>query len=105
MRVFRLPAFAAVACCLAMSAPSFAEPPAPAASQAPQGESGTIFIASIPPVADVYMDGTRIGKTNVEELKITAGTHTMKFVKGTKEIEKVMTFQPGKNASQMVRIQ
>ncbi len=32
MRVFRLPAFAAVACCLAMSAPSFAEPPAPAAS-------------------------------------------------------------------------
>jgi hypothetical protein len=78
-------------------------PPAPSASSG-SGEPGTIFIASIPPVADVYMDGVKIGKTNVEELKVTAGTHSMKFVKGPKEISKDMTFQAGKNASQMVRI-
>jgi len=83
-----------------------AEPPraAVSAAAAPQGEAGTIFIASIPPVADVYMDGVLIGKTNVDELKVTAGTHTMRFVKGTKELTKVMTFQAGKNASQMVKI-
>ncbi len=92
----------------AVSAP----PPAPVAAAPspaarppePKGEEGSIFIASIPPVADVYMDGVRIGKTNVEELKVRSGTHDMKFVKGGKEISKQMTFKPGKNASQMIRI-
>ncbi len=79
--------------------------PAPSSSgSSGGGKPGTIFIASIPPVADVYMDGNRIGKTNIAELKITSGTHTMKFVKGAKEIVKEMTFQPGKNPSQMIRI-
>ena len=50
------------------------------------------------------MDGQLIGKTNVEELKVRSGTHNMRFVKGGKEVSKSMTFQPGKNASQMVRI-
>jgi hypothetical protein len=50
------------------------------------------------------MDGVRIGKTNVEELKVTAGTHSMKFVKGAAETSKEMTFVAGKNPSQMVRI-
>lgn len=76
---------------------------APAASSG-GGDPATIFIASIPPVADVYMDGKLIGKTNVSEMKVTAGTHTMKFVKGGKEVVKKMTFQPGKNPSQMIRI-
>ncbi|MBD3393348.1 MAG: PEGA domain-containing protein [Chitinivibrionales bacterium] len=87
----------------AAAQPPAASAPSPAPSE-PKGEPGTIFIASIPPVADVYMDGVRIGKTNVEELKVRSGTHTMKFVKGAKEITKQMTFKPGKNASQMVRI-
>lgn len=69
------------------------------------GEAASVFIASIPPVADIFMDGKLIGKTNISELKVTAGTHTLKFVKGDKEITKQQTFQAGKNPSMMVRIQ
>jgi hypothetical protein len=85
--------------------------PAPAPSAPSSGASdlagdpATIFIASIPPVADVYINGKLIGKTNISELKVVAGTHTMRFVKGGKEVTKDMTFQPGKNPSQMVRLQ
>jgi hypothetical protein len=68
------------------------------------GPPGTIFISSLPPMADVYMDGRKIGKTNIAELKITAGKHTMKFVKGDKELTKTMTFTDGKNPSQLIRL-
>ncbi len=70
----------------------------------PAGEPGSIFISSLPPMADVYMDGVKIGKTNIAELKITAGEHTMRFVKGAKETTKKMTFKPGKNPSQLIRL-
>jgi anti-anti-sigma regulatory factor len=85
-----------------VTAPPVETTPEPASSG---GEPASVFIASIPPVADIYMDGTLIGKTNISELKVTAGTHTLKFVKGDKEISKQQTFQPGKNPSMMVRIQ
>jgi anti-anti-sigma factor len=78
-----------------------AKPPAAASSG---GGQALIFIASIPPVADVYLNGTLIGKTNVSELKIPAGVQTLKFVKGGKEITKQLNLQPGKNPSQMVRL-
>jgi anti-anti-sigma factor len=80
--------------------PVEATPEPPAAG----GEAASVFIASIPPVADIYMDGTLIGKTNISELKVTAGTHSLRFVKGDKEVTKQQTFQPGKNPSMMVRI-
>jgi hypothetical protein len=69
------------------------------------GGEATIFIASIPPVADVFLDGKLVGKTNVSEIKLPAGTHNLKFVKGVKEVTKAITVQPGKNPSQMVRLQ
>ena len=78
--------------------------PTPVSSSISGGEA-SIFIASIPPVADVYLDGKLIGKTNVSEIKLPAGTHNLKFVKGVKEITKAITVQPGKNPSQMVRLQ
>lgn len=68
------------------------------------GGQASIFIASIPPVADVYLGDKLIGKTNVSELKIPAGVQTLKFVKGAKQITKQLTLKPGKNPSQMVRI-
>jgi hypothetical protein len=68
------------------------------------GAPGTIFISSLPPMADVYMDGKKIGKTNIDKLKIKSGTHTMKFVKGSKEVTKQMTFTAGENPSQLVRL-
>lgn len=76
----------------------------PATAPASTGAVGLIFIASIPPVADVYIGEQLIGKTNVSELKIPVGTHTLRFVKGGKEITKQLTLQAGKNPSQMVRI-
>jgi anti-anti-sigma factor len=69
------------------------------------GESGTIFIATIPPVAEVYLNGKLLGKSNVDELNVTAGTYMVKFVKGGKEVTKEMTFKAGKNPSQMIKIQ
>ncbi|MBD3316235.1 MAG: PEGA domain-containing protein, partial [Chitinivibrionales bacterium] len=86
------------------SAPPPSTPQSQPAASTGGGAPGTIFIASIPPVADVYMNGEKIGRTNIAELKITAGTHTMRFVKGGKEITKSMTFKAGKNPSQMVKI-
>lgn len=89
--------------------PAVRTPPAPSTprASAPVASSGgeaLIFIASIPPVADVYLGTQLLGKTNVSELKIPAGVQTLKFVKGGKEITKQLTLQPGKNPSQMVRI-
>jgi anti-anti-sigma factor len=90
----------------AKTAPAAAKAPPPpaAAPRSSGGGEALIFIASIPPVADVYLGSQLIGKTNVSELKIPAGVQTLKFVKGGKEITKQMTLQPGKNPSQMVRI-
>jgi Anti-anti-sigma regulatory factor (antagonist of anti-sigma factor) len=82
-------------------APEVSAPPPPAPSAAPtsSGESATIFISSMPPVADVYMDGKLIGKTNISKLNVSPGTHSMKFVKGTIEVTEDMTFKPGDNPS------
>jgi hypothetical protein len=70
----------------------------------PVGGDASIFIASIPPVADVYLNGKLIGKTNVSEIKLPVGTHNLRFVKGAKETSKAITVQAGKNPSQMVRL-
>ncbi|MBD3422586.1 MAG: PEGA domain-containing protein [Chitinivibrionales bacterium] len=77
--------------------------PAPTAT-ASAGEPATIFISSIPPVADVYMDGKLIGKTNIAKLKVLSGTHTLKFVKAGKEHTVEMKFQPGENPSKLVNL-
>ncbi|MBN1979976.1 MAG: PEGA domain-containing protein [Chitinivibrionales bacterium] len=63
-----------------------------------------IFISSLPPMADVYLNGQKIGKTNVVELRIPPGTHTLKFVKGDKEVTKQITVIAGKNPSQLIRL-
>lgn len=70
----------------------------------PVAGGGTIFISSLPPMADVYMDGQKIGKTNIAELQVTPGNHEMKFVKGDKELVKTMSFTEGKNPSQLIRL-
>jgi len=79
-------------------------PPPAAQPVVSAGGDASIFIASIPPVADVYLDGKLIGKTNVSEIKLPAGTHNLRFVKGPKETSQVITVQPGKNPSKMVRL-
>jgi phosphatidate phosphatase PAH1 len=66
--------------------------------------TASIFIASIPPIAKVYMDGIFIGKTNLSKLRVKPGTHKMRFeVNGdSREIE--MTFEKGDNRSELVKI-
>ena len=59
--------------------------------------TATIFISSVPPNADVYMDGKFIGKTNVSKLNVLSGTHELKFVKGNQQNVEKMTFNPGDN--------
>jgi anti-anti-sigma factor len=93
----------------AVSAPPPAPAPAPAPAPEPaaapaaaSGEPATVFISSIPPVADVYMDGKLIGKSNISKLNVAAGKHTMKFVKGAKEYSVDMTFQAGDNPAKHV---
>jgi anti-anti-sigma factor len=82
------------------STPSSSPPPS---SSTASGDPGTIFISSIPPVADVYMDGKLIGKTNISKLKVRSGTHTMRFVKGDKETTRQMTFKTGDNPAAHVQ--
>jgi anti-anti-sigma factor len=79
------------------------EAPAPAASSG-GGEPATIFISSLPPVADVYMDGKLIGKTNITKLNVLSGSHSMRFVKGTAETTQDKTFKAGDNPSWFVSI-
>jgi anti-anti-sigma factor len=85
--------------------PPAAEAPAPApAASSAGGEPATIFISSLPPVADVYMDGKLIGKTNITKLNVVSGSHSMRFVKGTAEVTQDMNFKPGDNPSRFVSV-
>jgi hypothetical protein len=88
------------------SSSSFATTPSRSSSMtsSSMGGEAQIFIASIPPVADVYIGDKLVGKTNVSELKLPSGPQSLRFVKGGKEITKEIILKPGKNPSQMVRI-
>jgi anti-anti-sigma factor len=83
--------------------PTPAPTPAPAPEPSSGGVEATIFIGTLPPLADVYMDGKFIGKSSTE-LKVLPGTHTLRFVKGDKEFTKQFTFQPGKNPGTFVKM-
>ncbi len=63
----------------------------------------TVFIASQPPNADVYIDGKFIGKSYTD-LIVTPGTHTIKLVKGDVEVTKQITFHQGKNPTNFISI-
>lgn len=80
-------------------------PPRPSTPQVSSaGGDASIFIASIPPVADVYLNGKLVGRTNVSEIKLPSGTLTLRFVKGPKEVTQEVSLQPGKNPSRLVRL-
>ena len=66
-------------------------------------EMAYVHIASIPPVADVYLLDTRIGSTNVEELEIAAGFHVLRFEKDGRVMSQEVTLQPGDNPTIHVR--
>ncbi len=82
--------------------------PVPASSarakpSTPRGPRGVIFISSLPPNADVYLNGRWIGITNTD-LTINAGTHQVTLVKDGKQLVKTLTVAAGKNPSQVWRL-
>ncbi|MDR2593049.1 MAG: PEGA domain-containing protein [Chitinispirillales bacterium] len=87
-------------------APSYQPPPAapppPPARPAPSG--ATIFIATLPPKAEVYIGGRLVGTSNEGELQVPTGTHEVRFVKDGVEKKETITFNPGKNPTRFVNL-
>ncbi len=88
------------------AAPATASAPKPAAAAPPPppAREASIYIASLPAKADVYIGGRRVGRTNDTEIKVPVGTHQVKFVKGGIEKTETMTFNPGKNPTKFVKL-
>ena len=63
-----------------------------------------IFIASIPPVADIYFDDSLIGKTNIAEIIVKTGKHQMRFENDSLFLDTLMNFNNGKNPSVAIRL-
>ena len=73
-------------------------------SEAPvQKMDARIFFASIPPVADIYVDDVYTGKTNIAEIDACSGEHNITFKKDSLQYDTIMTFTVGKNPTVMVR--
>jgi hypothetical protein len=90
-----------------LSRASAAPPPsqAPPAARPSAGPSGaSIFIATLPPKAEVYIGGRLIGTSNEGELQVPTGTHEVRFVKDGVEKTETITFNPGKNPTRFVNL-
>jgi hypothetical protein len=65
--------------------------------------TSAVFIASIPPVAQVFLNGKLIGRTNLELLYFKPGTHLITMRKGNAEWKETITVHSGKNPSMMTQ--
>ncbi|MDR0306873.1 MAG: PEGA domain-containing protein [Chitinispirillales bacterium] len=86
-----------------------APPPPPPAAVAPPppppaAAGASIFIATLPSHADIFIGGRLIGKSNDAELQVPVGTHQVRFVKDGLEKTESMTFTPGKNPTRFVNL-
>jgi len=59
--------------------------------------TASLFISTIPARAEIYHNGSFIGKANSSPVKLTTGPQTLTFVKGDKEITRVITVNEGHN--------
>jgi hypothetical protein len=81
-----------------------AKPQEPGAQTRVQSvKSASVFVSSIPPGAEVFIGGEKVGETN-SDLIVPAGTYTMDFIKDGLKHTKVVTFTHGKNRSVLVRL-
>jgi len=76
--------------------------PPPAARPAASAAGASIFIATLPAKAEVYIGGKLVGTSNEGKLQVPVGTHQVRFVKGDVEKTETMTFQPGENPTKFV---
>ncbi|MDR2693669.1 MAG: PEGA domain-containing protein [Chitinispirillales bacterium] len=84
--------------------PSYQSTPAAPPPPRPTPSGATIFIATLPPKAEVYVGGRLVGTSNEGELQVPVGTHEVRFVKdGVEKTEKI-TFNPGKNPTRFVNM-
>jgi len=79
-------------------------PPPPPPAAAPAAAGASIFIATLPSHADVFIGGRLIGKSNDAALQVPVGTHQVRFVKDGLEKTETMTFQPGNNPTRFVNL-
>jgi len=63
-----------------------------------------MFIATLPPMAEVYVNGRFVGTSNGGELKVPVGTHIFRFVKNGVEKAETITVSPGKNPTMFVNL-
>lgn len=68
-------------------------------------EKGSIFITSLPPMANIFYNGRQIGKANVEAITLPTGRHTLTLKHGSKSATQTVVLRAGKNGSKMVRLQ
>jgi len=85
-------------------APPPPPPPAPATAPRPAASGASIFIATLPPKAEVYIGGKLVGTSNEGKLQVPVGTHQVRFVKDGAEKTETMTFQPGENPTKFVSL-
>lgn len=73
-------------------------------SEIVKGSVGTIFIATSPPVADIYYEGKKIGTSNVSTLELPVGTVILTFKKKDVSYTKSFTIVEGKNKAPFVSL-
>jgi hypothetical protein len=66
--------------------------------------TASIFIATIPPAADVYDDTTYVGKANNGQLYFTPGKHRVVLKKDGQQKSNVIDLTEGKNLSVVVKL-
>jgi len=65
----------------------------------------TIFFNSLPPMAEIYVDGRLVGKTNVKPVSLKPGSHTFEFKKDGMSAKYSATLRSGKNTAPMIRLE
>lgn len=66
--------------------------------------TASIFILSVPPAAEVFEDGTFMGRTNASQLYFKPGKHQITLKKGDQENRKDLDLVEGKNLSIVVKL-
>jgi len=80
------------------------EPKQPVTYTTPVASGARVFIATLPPKAEVYIGERYVGISNGGELQVPVGTHQVRFVKNGVEQMETMTFISGKNPTRFVNL-
>ena len=72
---------------------------------AEEAQEASIFFNSMPPRAEIFHNGVKIGDAGIAPVKIKPGTYTFEFRRGEQTGTWSGTLRNGNNPSQMVRLQ